>query len=172
MLHGLVQPPLPVGDAAHQEVPLPVLGGRGAQQLLRPAQVAQVDGLPGLLVHASAGIGLLLIAALLSLVAGIGGIVPAPSGALLRDLVVGLVDLFHLLLRQIGQRIVLIVVRMVLPGQFPVCALDLVVTGSGLHAQNTVGIRHLSILLCMQEFRRPAPSDGAKTLRSMAGRPR
>ena len=144
MLGGLVQPALPVGQRAGEEVPLGILVGGGAEQLLGPAQIPHVDGLADLVVQAGAlggGAVGLLIAAL------IASTLVAAAGAHLGDGVVGLVDLLHLLLRQIGQRVVLIVVGMVLPGQFPVRPLDLVVAGVGLYTQYAVRIAHVCFLL-------------------------
>src|SRR5699024_10290679 len=95
----------------------------------------------------------LLIAVLIAARGGRGGLAvsaaPSPAAALLLDGLVGLVDLFHLLLGQVGQRIVHVVVGVILAGQLPVCLLDLLVAGVGLDAQNAVGISHV---LCLHIF--------------------
>ena len=76
------------------------------------------------------------------------------SAALLGDGLIGLVDLFHLLLSQIGQGIVLIIVRMVLPGELTVCLFDLFIAGIGADPQNTVRIVHVGFLQIFSFFRR------------------
>lgn len=44
--------PLAVGDGPGEEVPLGILAGSAAEELLGPADVAHVDGLPYLVVEA------------------------------------------------------------------------------------------------------------------------
>src|SRR5699024_1149110 len=70
------------------------------------------------------------------------------GGAFLGDLLVGGVDLLHLLLGQIRQGIVVVVVRMILPGQLPVCFFDLLVGGVLRYAQDLIGIVHVVSFLC------------------------
>ena len=145
ILNGFIQPALAVGDAARQEIPLPVLLARLVEQLFRLIQVARVDQVAHPDIQRIRGSG--GPALLISIAAG-GAITPrgAPAGALLGDGVVGLVDFLHLLLSQVGQGIVLIVVRMVLPGQLAVGFFHLVVAGVLAHSKNTIGISHLSFL--------------------------
>ena len=146
LLGGFVQPALPVGDAPHEKVPLGILGGGAAQKLLRLGEVSQIDGLPDPGIEAvSGGIGALLVAGLPVSRLLIGALIAAPAsaGAHLVDGLIRLIDLFHLLLGQVGQRIVLVVVRVVFPGQFPVSPLDLVVAGVGVHPEDAIWIVHV-----------------------------
>ena len=75
---------------------------------------------------------LLIAAAAAAPVAAVGAAIPtavraaagfAPA-AHLRDLLVGGVDLLHLLLGQIRQGVVMVVIRMILSGELPVCLFD------------------------------------------------
>src|SRR5699024_7477826 len=59
--------------------------------------------------------------------------------------VVGLVDLLHLLVRQVFQRAVGVLVRVVLFRQLPVGLFDLLVAGGGGDPQHLVRICHTSL---------------------------
>ncbi len=150
MLRGLVQPAFLIGDVAGQEMPFGVLPGGGAQQLLGLGDVPDVDLLAHLGVEGvSAGVLLLIGILLLLLLIPARLPLPSPAGAGAGDGVIGLVDLFHLFLGQIGQRIVLVVIRMILPGQLPIGALDFLVAGAGVYAEYAVWIVHGPFLLCL-----------------------
>ena len=64
------------------------------------------------------------------------------SLALALDLLIGLVDLFHALLCQIGQRVVVIVVGMVFPRQITIGFFHFIVRGGAGNAQHLIGITH------------------------------
>ncbi|MPN42979.1 hypothetical protein SDC9_190538 [bioreactor metagenome] len=156
----LVQPALAVGHAAHEKMPLGVPVGNAAQQHLRLGQVPQIDALAHLLIGGAAGIGLL---PLLLIRAGGGPGIGAAAAAQLLNGIIRLVDFLHLLLGQVGQRIVLVVVGMVFAGQLPVGALDFLVGGAGLDAQHAVRIVHVVILSYCCIFRRAADASPAAT---------
>ena len=128
----------------------------GVEQLLRQIQVpltdGQTDALDGGIIAAAVAVGAVAAvgAAVGATIAAAVGSVAIAGGAalaLVLDLLVGLVDLLHLLLGQIGQGVVLIVVRVVFPGQLPVGAFDLLVAGVGLDPQHNVRICHEILLL-------------------------
>ena len=60
----------------------------------------------------------------------------------IREHLIGLVDLLHALLRQIRQRVVVVVIRMVLPRQIAVSLFHLFISGGAGHAQHLIGITH------------------------------
>ena len=149
MLACLVQPSLTIGQVAIQKMPFGVLLRGGAEKLLRTAQISYIDTLAHLDKNFIAR--RLLLIGILTLVPLLLGTVvarlPTASGPGTGNGVVSLVNLFHLFFRQICQGVILIIVRMVLPGQFPVCPLDLVVTGGRVHAQYAVWIVNPLFLL-------------------------
>ena len=112
------------------------------EQRLRPAKISQLDGVAHLLKHAvPAGVALAAVSAIGVLAIAAGGAV-SPSAALLGDLLVSGVDILHLLLRQISQRAVMIIVRMIFPGQIPVSLFDFLIGGGPGNSQDLVWIVH------------------------------
>ena len=112
------------------------------EQRLRPAKISQPDSVAHLLKHAvPAGVALAAVSAIGVLAIAAGGAV-SPSAALLGDLLVSGVDILHLLLRQIGQRAVMIIVRMIFPGQIPVSLFDFLIGGGPGNSQDLVWIVH------------------------------
>ena len=112
------------------------------EQRLRPAKISQLDSVAHLLKHAvPAGVALAAVSAIGVLAIAAGGAV-SPSAALLGDLLVSGVDILHLLLRQIGQRAVMIIVRMIFPGQIPVSLFDFLIGGGPGNSQDLVWIVH------------------------------
>ena len=88
-----------------------------------------------------AGVALAAVPAIGVLAIAAGGAV-SPSAALLGDLLVSGVDILHLLLRQISQRAVMIIVRMIFPGQIPVSLFDFLIGGGPGNSQDLVWIVH------------------------------
>ena len=112
------------------------------EQRLRPAKISQLDSVAHLLKHAvPAGVALAAVSAIGILAIAAGGAV-SPSAALLSDLLVSGVDILHLLLCQIGQRAVMIIVRMIFPGQIPVSLFDFLIGGGPGNSQDLVWIVH------------------------------
>ena len=154
MLGGLIQPAFPVGDRAGEEVPLRILRRGAPQQLLGPADVPHIDGLSDLRIKAAGGAAgiLLLIVSAISVLPPISALALVTAGiptaaAHPGDGIVGLVDLLHLLFRQISQGIVLVIVGMILARQLTVGPLDLIVAGVRLDAQYAIRIAHVLCLL-------------------------
>ena len=127
--------------------------GLGIQQLLRQVQVALGDGGADTLEPRSAGavaravprvsVACTAVAPTVAAVAAARVAAALPRGlALALDLLIGLVDLFHALLCQIGQRVVVIVVGMVFPRQITIGFLHFIVRGGAGHAQHLIGITH------------------------------
>ena len=117
------------------------------QELLGHGEVVAVDGHADPLEHRGAAVALLLV--LLALLVTIAALllgIPASSAAaamaLTLDGVVGLVDLLHLLLGQIRQGVVVVVIRMVLPGQLTISLLDLLIRGGTGDIEYFIGIGH------------------------------
>ena len=142
ILAGIVHPAPAVGDTAHKVVPLPVVG-RGTPE--NPFRLRQIV-LGNELAHLNQR-GIVVAAA--ALAGGPATAIPVPAGRLvsalgpgLHDGVIGLIDLFHLGLGQVGQRVIGIVVRVILLDQVPIGAFDLLLTGRRAHAQHGIGIIH------------------------------
>ena len=112
------------------------------KQRLRPSKISQLDSVAHLLKHAvPTGVALAAVSAVGALTIATGGAV-SPSAALLSDLLVSGVDILHLLLRQIGQRAVMVIVRMIFPGQIPVSLFDFLIGGGPGNSQDFVWIVH------------------------------
>ena len=161
VLSGLVQPAPPVGDGAHEEIPLPI-PGHPLQKTLRPLQVSPADRLTGLGEHTPCALPLLLIGGTIAVAAlplggGSPSIAGTASGPGSGDGVICLVDLLHLLLGQISQGVILVVVRVILSCQLTVCLFNLIVISIGAHTQHLIGISHLAFsLLSLISFQRPS----------------
>ena len=112
------------------------------EQRLRPTKISQLDGVAHLLKHTvPAGVALAAVSAIGVLAIAAGGTV-SPSAALLGDLLVSGVDILHFLLRQISQRAVMVIVRMIFPGQIPVSLFDFLIGGGPGNSQDLVWIVH------------------------------
>ena len=123
--------------------------GLGVQQLLRQVQVSLGDGGADTLEPRSAGavarvsVACTAVAPTVAAVAAARVAAALPRGlALALDLLIGLVDLFHALLCQIGQRVVVIVVGMVFPRQITIGFFHFIVRGGAGNTQHLIGITH------------------------------
>ena len=109
------------------------------QQAFRLRNVAAGDGETDLL-HGRVGTGIAV--ARRAVVALPRRTVAAARPALLLDLLVGLVDLLHFLLREIGKRVIVIIVGMILPRKVTIGLLYLLVRCGGRDVQYFVGVVH------------------------------
>ena len=123
--------------------------GLGVQQLLRQVQVSLGDGGADTLEPRSAGAVARVSVACTAVAPTVAAVAAARVGAALPrglalalDLLIGLVDLFHALLCQIGQRVVVIVVGMVFPRQITIGFFHFIVRGGAGNAQHLIGITH------------------------------
>ena len=125
------------------------------KQPLGERNVAAVDGCAHLLQTARA-VGIVVIVTPAVAPAGIGiavGIALRGGGgrfALLLDLIVRFVDLFHFFLRKIGKRVIVVVVRVIFAGKVAVSTLDLLVSRRWRDIQDLIGVVHTvsSIFSC------------------------
>ena len=146
----LVQPTPAVAYSALKKVPLRVVVGVIRQQRLCPAQIAGVDGhtrllqngTSGLLRSPSAAVTVPIAAAVSAVACGAAASAAPTAAPQLVDLLVSGVDLLHFLLRQIRQRIIVIVVGMVLPRQLQICFFHFRVRRGFGNAEYLIGIVH------------------------------
>ena len=137
----------------------------GVEQLLRQIQVpltyGQTDALDGGIIAAAVAVA--AVAAVGAAIAAAVGSVAIAGGAalaLVLDLLVGLVDLLHLLLCQIGQGIIVIIIGMVLFGQIPIGFFDFLVCGGAGDTQHLIGITHRRVLPFVQGISLSGAADG------------
>ena len=76
----------------------------------------------------------------------------ATAAALFGDLLVGGVDLLHFFLRQICQRAVVVIVRVVFSGQIPISFLDFLIGCGPGDAQNLIRIVHVVSSISLMFF--------------------
>ena len=161
LLHRLIKPSLAVADIRAEIVPFRVAVGHAVEQSLRHADVADVDRVAHLIVDIGVGAaisgrltGVAVAAALVAAAALIPARTRRAAGfALLHDRVIRLVDLLHLLLRQIRQRVVDVVVRMILARQLAVGALYFIIRRIRGDIENFIWIQACFFLRFDQMYR-------------------
>ena len=110
-----------------------IVVGLGVQQLLRKVQIPLRDGHAYTLEPRGAGtvgrgIARTVVRSVPAVASSAAGAAVPGGPALALDALVGLVDLLHALLRQIRQRVIVVIVRVVFAGKVAVSALDLLVS--------------------------------------------
>ena len=146
-------------------MPFRVAVGHAVEQSLRHADVADVDRVAHLIVNIGVGAaisgrltGVAIAAALVAAAALIPARTRRAAGfALLHDRVIRLVDLLHLLLRQIRQRVVDVVVRMILARQLAVGALYFIIRRIRGDIENFIWI-HACFFLRFDQMYRSKPA--------------
>ena len=122
--------------------------GLGVQQLLGKIQIPLRDGHAHALEPCGAGtVGRGIARAVARSVPAVArrtAVSAAALGglALALDALVGLVDLLHALLRQIRQRVVVVIVRVIFPRQISIGFLHFIVRRGAGYTQHLIGITH------------------------------